>query len=110
MTRNIKNKISGIKYSERKAFWYLALIAIVFSGSYIYFVNGAIINVVERQKIEKEITSINSRINDLESSYISLNNKINLDLAHSLGFVKVAKEKYVYRKTLSANLSLNRVQ
>ena len=106
----IKNKISGIEYSGRKAFWYLVLIAIILSGSYIYFVNGAIINVVERQKIEKEITSISSRINDLESSYISLNSKINLDFAHSLGFVKVDKEKYVYRKTLSANLSLNRVQ
>lgn len=107
MTTKIKNRILSIEYSERKAFWYLVLFAVVFSGFYIYFVNGAIINVVERQKIEKEIASINSRIGDLESSYISLNGKINLEYAFSSGFVKVSKEKYVHRKALSANLSLN---
>lgn len=109
MTKTIKNKILNIESPERKAFWYLALFAVVFAGFYIYFVNGAIINVVERQKIEKEIASINSRISDLESSYISLNNKINLEYAFSAGFVKVAKEKYVRRKTLGANLSFNRL-
>lgn len=110
MTKTIKNKILNIESPERKAFWYLALSAVVFVGFYIYFVNGAIINVVERQKTEKEISSINSRISDLESSYISLNNKISLDYALSAGFVRVAKEKYVYRKTLGANLSFNRLQ
>lgn len=110
MTKKIKNKILNIGYSERKAFWCLVLFMISFSGLYIYFVNGAIINVVERQKIEIEMASINSRISDLESSYISLNNKINLEYAFSAGFVKVAKEKYVYRKSLSANLSLNQVR
>ena len=106
MTKNIKNKILSIEYSERKAFWYLVLFVVFFSGFYIYFVNSAIINVVERQKIEREIASIGSRVSDLETSYLSLNNKINFDYALSLGFVKVEKEKYVYRKAQSANLSL----
>ena len=110
MTKNIKKRIINAEYSERKTFWYLALFIVVFSGFYIYFVNGAIINVVERQKIEKEIASINSRIGDMESSYLGLNNKISLDYALSLGFVKVGKEKYVYRKTLGANLSLNQAR
>lgn len=110
MTKIIKNKILSIGYSERKAFWYLVLIAVFFSGFYIYFVNGAIMNVVERQKIEKEIASINSRVSDLESSYLALNDKITVDYAMSIGFVKVAKEKYVYRKALSAKLSFNQLQ
>lgn len=109
MTKTIKNKILSIGHSERKFFWYLVLFAVVFSGFYVYFVNSAIINVVERQKIEKEIASINSRISDLESSYIVLNRKINLDYALSAGFVKLAKEKYIYRKSLGANLSLNQL-
>lgn len=107
MIAKSKNKILNIEYSEKKVFWYLVLFLVIFSGLYIYFVNGAIINVVERQKIEREIISINSRIGDLESSYISLNKKINLEYAFSAGFVKVEKEKYVYRKALGANLSLN---
>lgn len=110
MTKIIKNKILNIEYSGRKSFWYLTLLIIVFSGIYVYFVNGAVINVVERQKIEREIASISSKISDLESSYISLSGKINADYAFSRGFVKVTKEKYVQRKTLSANVSFSQVR
>ena len=110
MTKIIKNRILNIEYSGRKSFWYLTLLTIIFSGTYVYFVNCAIINVVERQKIEREIASVSSRISDLESSYISLSGKINTDYAFSRGFVKVTKEKYVHRKTFSANVSFNQVR
>lgn len=108
MTTKIKNRIlKNFEYSERKAFWYLVLFAIVFSGFYSYFVNKAIINVVERQKIEEEIASVNSRIGDLEFFYLKLNKKINLEYAFSAGFVKITKEKYVHRKAIGTNLSIN---
>ncbi|MBU6430817.1 MAG: hypothetical protein KGJ58_00835 [Patescibacteria group bacterium] len=107
MTKTIKNKILNMEHSERKIFWCLALFVAAFSGLYMYFVNGAIVNVVERQKIEKEIAALNSRISDLESSYLDLNNQISFNRALSMGFVKMADEKYVFRKTLSANLSFN---
>lgn len=109
MTNAIKNKILNIEYSERKAFWCLVSLVIAFFGFYVYFVNSAIINVVERQKTEREIASVNSRVSNLESSYLALNDKISIDYAFSMGFVKVEKEKYVHRKTLSANLSLNKL-
>lgn len=107
MTKIIKNKILSIGYSERKAFWFSVLFVAAFSGLYMYFVNGAIVNVVERQKIEKEIVALNSRISELESSYFGLNNQISFNYALSMGFVKMAGEKYVSRKTFSANLSFN---
>ncbi len=109
MTKAIKNRILNIEYSERKIFWCLILFVAVFSGLYMYLVNSTIVNVVGRQKIEKEISSINSRINDLESSYLSLNNQISFNYALSMGFVKLTSEKYVSRKALSANLSLNQL-
>lgn len=109
MTKTIKNRILSIEYPERKFFWYLVLSAAIFSGLYIYFVNSAIINAVEYQKIGKEITFLNSQISDLESSYLSLNDKINLDYALGSGFVKVTSEKYISRKAFSANLSLNQL-
>lgn len=107
MKRIIKNKILNIEYSEKKVFWYLVLLIVFCSGFYLYFVNGAIINVVERQKAEKEIAALSSRVNDLDSDYLTLNNKINLDYALSLGFSAVGKEKYVSRKVLSVSVSLN---
>lgn len=96
-----------MEYSGKKVFWYLISFVVIFSGFYVYFVNGAIINVLERQKTEQEIISINSQISDMELSYLDLNNQINIDYAFSLGFVKVEKEKYVYRKALKPNLTLN---
>lgn len=109
MTKAIKNRILRIESPERKIFWYLMLFAIVFSGLYIYFVNSAIINAVEYQKTERGITSLNSRVSDLESSYLSLNDKISLDYALGAGFVKIIGEKYVSRKAFSVNLSLNQL-
>lgn len=109
MTKAIKNKILNIENLERKIFWYFTMCIIIFSGFYLYYVNRTIVNVVERQNIEKEIALINSRLGDLESSYLSLKNGISYDLALSKGFVKVSNEKYVSRKTFNNNLSVNRI-
>ncbi|MEK7150252.1 MAG: hypothetical protein AAB688_02470 [Patescibacteria group bacterium] len=107
MVKTIKNRILNIENAEKKFFWYTASFAIVFSGLYLYFVNMTIVNVVERQNTEKDIASLNSRISDMESDFLSLNKKISLEYAVSKGFVKMASEKYVSRKALSVNLSMN---
>lgn len=109
MTKAFKNKISNIENLEKKLFWSIAMLIIIFSGLYLYSVNQTIINVVERQNIEKQIAGINSRISDTEVSYMNLKNNINYEFAVSKGFVKVSNEKYVSRKSSSDNLSVNRI-
>lgn len=109
MTKTIKNKILNIENLEKKLFWYFTLFVIIFSGLYLYSVNRTIVNIVERQNIEKQIALINSELGNMEASYLGLKNKINFDYALSKGFVKVSNEKYVSRKTFGANLSVNRL-
>ena len=97
-----------IENPKKWIFWSLVSLAMLFSASYLYFVNRTVVNVALRQKIEKQITLINSQTSDLEVSYLGLKNKINLDYALSKGFVKVSNEKYVSAKTFNKNLSVNR--
>ncbi len=111
MTKAIKNKILNIENPKKCAFWSFVSLVMFFSASYMYFLNRTVVNAVERQNIEKEITLINSRTSDLEESYLSLKNKMNIDYALSKGFIKVSNEKYVSAKTFNKNLlvSVNRI-
>lgn len=107
MTKAIKNKIRSVENMGRNIFWSFVLLAVFFSASYLYLINRIVVNAVARQNIEKEIAVISSRTSDLEESYLSLKNKINLNYAFSKGFIKVSNEKYVSVKTSNKNLSLN---
>ena len=109
MTKTFKNKILNIEDPKKKVFWSFVMFAIMFSGLYLYYVNRTIINVVERQNIEKQIANINSRISDTEISYMNLKNNINYEFAVSKGFVRVSNEKYVSRRASGDNLSVNRI-
>lgn len=109
MTKAIKNKILNIENPKKKILRYSILFIVIFSCSYLYSMNRTIVNVVERQNDEKQITLINSRIGDLEAYYFSLKNGIDYGYALSKGFVKVSNEKYIFTKTFNKNLSVNRL-
>ena len=59
-------------------------------------------NIVERQGLEAKSRSLTNEVRDLEVSYLSLSNGLDLDFSYSLGF-KDAKVTFVTRK---ASLSL----
>lgn len=75
--------------------------------SYLYFLNGAILNVVERKNIEKEIVELNSEVLVLETEYINLESAVDLKMASELSFVETSITKYVSKKSLGKSLSLN---
>lgn len=103
------NKISkqlNINCLERKVFWSLAVLLVFSSIMYAYLVNQTILNIVERENLEGDIITLNSNISELEFDYISLKNDINLDYAHSIGFVNVGKVKFASRKLPGQTLTL----
>jgi len=53
---------------------------------YAYFVNQTIINVVAREKIEKDIADVSGEIGDTEFDYMTLRNNLTLDVAYAKGF------------------------
>jgi hypothetical protein len=105
-----KRKDKRINNSEPLKMWIWSLTAIfvVCLFSYVYFVRGAIVNIVERQNMEKTLATLTSQVSDLESQYIIAKNSVTPELAKSLGFVAVSdsNQKFVVRDTKVSGLSV----
>lgn len=103
-------KLVKIFKNEKATFWILAFLLSGMVGVYLYSLNVAVVNVVKRGVIEKNISSLNNSIAELESSYISLKKNINLDLAYSLGYKEIESTTYIARRSVSAVVSNVRVR
>jgi hypothetical protein len=103
----IKKQIEKIEYREKKAFWILFSVFVFFVTSYGFLLNGAMMNAVYKQNIEKQMASVGSEVNSLEFKYLNIKNSITLDLAKSKGFVLVTSDKFASIDSAQKNLSLS---
>ena len=102
MTQVLAHNINNImRYKERIL---LILIVGIFlsTTSYIFLVHKAIVNVVEREKIVKDIREKSTTVSDLESKYLTEKNKISIELAHAKGFQNAEVTSYISKKSLTA--------
>lgn len=81
-------------------FWGLVLLVMIFVGLYIFLIDRTIWNVVARQNDEKSLDSLNSQTAQLESTYMSMENSLDMNMAKSLGFNSAPDTKYINRTTL----------
>ena len=84
---------------EKTIFWTLLGILLLCSGFYMYFINATIHNVVIRQNLENESSSLTLSIGRKEFQYITMRNGITLSLAYSLGFRDVSAKTYISRNS-----------
>lgn len=82
---------------EKYIFWALALTFLFFIGFYFYCVRTTIGNVVVRQNLEREASTLILKIGSEEFSYINKRNSITLELAYSLGFKDSSNKIFVSR-------------
>ena len=68
---------------------------------YAVFLANTVFNIVERQSLSKESRTLSNEVGDLELTYLSMSNKIDMNLATTLGF-KDGKKQYTTRKSLSS--------
>lgn len=66
---------------------------------YVFILGNMVFNIIERRALERHAVALSNEVGDLELSYLSLSNKINLDLSYSMGFKEI-KPKYATRKAL----------
>lgn len=66
-----------------------------------YCINATIHNVVGREKLESDATQLTLSIGSHEFQYISMRNKINLQLAYSLGFKDADTKTFISKKSLN---------
>ena len=77
--------------------WTIAILAFC----YIIFLGTMVFNIVERKSLEAYSHTLGNEVGDLELQYLSMSQKIDLNLAYSLGF-KDTKAKYATRKALGS--------
>ncbi|MCX6752102.1 MAG: hypothetical protein NTZ87_01200 [Candidatus Nomurabacteria bacterium] len=69
---------------------------------YIIFLGNMVKNIVQRQGLETQARSLSNEVQNLEVTYLSLSNNVDLTLSNSLGFKEV-KATFANRKALGFN-------
>lgn len=73
--------------------------------SYVLILGTMVFNILERRNFEKEERTLSSSVADLELSYLSISNNMDLAFANSLGF-KETKTTFATRKSLPSLSSI----
>lgn len=68
---------------------------------YLFFLGNMVMNIVERRGLEADLRSLSSEVRNLELTYLSISNNVDLPLSYSLGF-KETKANFVTRKSLGS--------
>ena len=68
---------------------------------YVLFLGNMIFNIVERKALETKALTLSNEVGNLELEYLAMSQKVDLNLAYSLGF-KETKTKFASRKTLGS--------
>jgi hypothetical protein len=69
---------------------------------YFLILGNMVFNIVQRKNLEKQELSLESQVGDLELSYLSVSNSVDIALSASMGF-KPAQVNYATRKSLGFN-------
>ncbi len=78
-------------------FWILSATAFLSLVVYVYAINQTVRNIIVRQQIQAELSTLTSHIGEMEFAYISSQNSIDITKAHQMGFKDVATNIYINR-------------
>lgn len=92
-TSIINNDIERI--TLRLIFWSFAALALL----YILLLGNMVFDIVERRSLEINARSLSNEVRNLELTYLSMSNNVDLALSYSMGF-KEAKASFAIRKSL----------
>ena len=56
--------------------------------AYVYFVQASVFSIVEREKLNKDVSNIQASVSELETEYIKIRSGINLEVAAKMGFTE----------------------
>ena len=91
---------------DRRLFWCTIFIALCGLLAYAYFVGTSVVAVVARKEAEIKIGRMTATVAALESQYATLDQGVDLEKAHTLGFFDVPTARYVSRIPNQNPLSL----
>lgn len=68
---------------------------------YVLFLGTMVFNIIERKSLDKYALTLSNEVGNLELEYFSMSQKVDLNLAYSLGFKEI-KTKFATRKALGS--------
>jgi len=88
-------------YLERRILHFILMSFGALAVIYVLILGNMVFNIAERRTLDTRARALSSEVADLELSYLSLSNEIDLAYSHSLGF-KEANAKFATRKALGS--------
>jgi len=89
----INNDIERITF--RFIFWSFGILAFL----YVFLLGNMVSNIVQRRNLEVDARALGNEVRNLELTYLSMSDNVDLTLSYSLGF-KEAKTIFATRKSL----------
>lgn len=102
MTKAITLVYKISHHHKERIFAVLVAAILLTAFAYVFLLQKAIVNVVEREKISLETKKLSVDVGGLEESYFSIKNSITLDLAHTKGLKDAVVVSYISKKPLTA--------
>lgn len=99
--KSYTNEVNIVNNSdiERRLLKILLLSFGILAILYVIFLGNIIFNIVQRKNIEMSIRDVGNEVMTLESTYLAMSSKLDLDYSHTIGF-NDAKATFAVRKTL----------
>lgn len=102
----VKSIIAQFEVHDRRIFWSILTCTGIALALYVYFLSVSVYAVVVRKQAESDSERLAARISILESQYVALDKKIDLDLAHQLGFIDISVPRYVSKADTQGTLTM----
>ena len=93
----ITNDIKENTNTQRVLFRILISGSIVLCFTYIYLIGSITFNIVARKSLENTVSVLDSKVNNLEITYLGEVNKADKSYAESQGFVDVSQDIFASR-------------
>ncbi|MFA6094744.1 MAG: hypothetical protein WC757_02545 [Candidatus Paceibacterota bacterium] len=93
--------------TKKNLFRVLVSIAVLSAGMYLFFMNSAVFNTLERERAGRELSVVSAEVANLEQSYLSLKNNITLAVAYEKGFKEVSHISYVSRNAMGDAVAMS---
>ena len=102
-SENVYEKIPN----TRLIFGLLALMLVTLFVLYVYLVNKTVLNVVARENIQNQVSTLSGQVGQMEFQDIGLRNGITMALASNYGLEQVSASQFLERTSQPAALSYN---
>lgn len=102
MTRALTLAYKISHHYRERIFAVLVSAIILTACTYVFLLQKAIINVVQRERVVVQMKSLSVDVSDLETEYFAARNKITLNLAHAKGLRNAETVSYISKKSLTA--------